>query len=216
MPETPKFRYDVDIRRFRDRRGRFVAQSRIAGYIDRTSISYALVVAERGKALAADPTNEQAFKEWYTQTRRELKQLHTAATIVALGGKEAALRFSNENGNAWAQSEAAIFQQLRYFDNFAYGVLNGTVNLNTMESRSAMYGLAIYSTFQNAVRIREETAGMNEELRETQSGNPCVDCAAERDKGWQPIGTLRRIGNSKCLTRCRCKFKFRKMKSQET
>ncbi len=37
----------------------------------------------------------------------------------------------------------------------------------------------------------------------------CPTCKAAVDAGWQPIGTLPKIGQSECISECHCFFRWR-------
>ena len=54
----------------------------------------------RTEELIAD-FSEAKFAAWSNGLRKDLLDLHNATTVIALGGKKAALRFSRESRDAW-------------------------------------------------------------------------------------------------------------------
>lgn len=204
-----KYKWFANIRRYRDRRGRFVAERTISGYVDSLTQALSTRIYNYTTALVED-FNEVGFIEWRNKTRSQLETLHNAVTVLALGGEAATIAMARENSPVWGYAEAAQAQQLGFFDAFVLGIIAGVVSQGNMANRASMYGLAGFATYQNAVRIREEVAenGYRFEKRVLQSQNPCEDCIAEWRRGWQPIGTLRRLGDSVCRSRCRCYFVY--------
>lgn len=210
MPQRQRYKWYANVRRYRTRAGRFVAGTQVAQAVDAAAARFAAKLRSSTQALV-DDFSEQAFTQWATQTRRQIEAMHRAVTTIALGGKRASLQFATSNASAWADADAALAAQLRYFDRFTLGIVSGSVPVNNaMAVRAAMYARAAYGTYQNAVRIRELVSGMNEEQRVLGSGNPCADCLVEAALGWRPIGSLRRIGDSVCRANCRCRFIYRR------
>lgn len=82
----------------------------------------------------------------------------------------------------------------------------------TFVSRAEMYGNAAWSAPQQIVRQAVSSLAIfDEEMREhLGEDTPCSTCAHQAAMGWQPIGTLRAIGDSICMSGCHCRFLFRK------
>jgi hypothetical protein len=60
------------------------------------------------------------------------------------------------------------------------------------------------------VRRRDHQGfGGQQERRFLHAAEHCPDCVDVAGRGWVPIGTLPRIGDSQCRTRCRCTFSYR-------
>ena len=58
----------------------------------------------------------------------------------------------------------------------------------------------------------EKRAGMTEERNFLEpDADHCQECWDEAAKGWSPLGTLIPIGERTCLTKCQCKFEYRRM-----
>lgn len=212
MPK-PKYQWYHNVRRYRDLSGRFVAQKTITSHVDQSAASFAARIKTDTQAMIDNFTNER-FIKWAQDTRQLIKEMHTAYTVIALGGKKAAIEFSTTNASVWADADAAIATQLRYWDQFIFGAVVGQVPFNgRFADRASMYAEAGFNTYQNGLRMREMVAGVDEERRIQNSSRPCSDCIVEAAQSWQPMGTLRRIGDSQCGARCRCYFEFRKRPS---
>lgn len=205
------YKWFSNVRRYRDPSGRFVSQAAITEHIDRLASSYSARLRERGDALAADFTADE-FYNLAAEVRRDLEQMHNAVAVIALGGLASASANAYSDGEVWRQVGEAVGAELRFFDSFMFGVVAGVVSLGNFANRLSMYPLMAYATYENAVRAREANAeGYDEERRDCAlDGATCDDCLIEARLGWQPVGTLRRIGNSACRGRCRCRFRFRK------
>lgn len=208
MP-TENYKWYPDVRRYRDRAGRFVSQDRITAHVTQTIANFSEWIAERTYGLIDDFTIDN-FAVWANEVRAEIRAMHHAMTIVALGGKDASIAFNTQNAQLWHYTEEALARQMRYFDNFVFSVMTGQVPLDgRMVNRARMYSQSGFGAYQNAIRMREGFAGAQEERRVQYSVNPCDDCTEYADEGWQPVGTLPEIGDSQCGGNCRCEFEFR-------
>jgi len=100
---------------------------------------------------------------------------------------------------------AAIAREYKYFEKFVKQVL-GAVNA---AARAGMYAEAGRGTYEEARAEAMKASGKTEERRLLGIADHCSDCVAEANKGWQPIGTLRAIGDSLCKSNCHCRKEFR-------
>lgn len=197
------FTWDAKLRKFRDKNGRVISDARIRRYVDLVCSSLALIFIARAEKLRNDFTAEN-FQVWNIQTRIDIKSLMNAMIMIAFGGRD------QMTEKAWDRAEAVTEFQIHYFEPFAVGVVNGSVPIDgTFPVRTGMYALAGHNAHEDGVRLRETEADMTEERRFTRSGNPCPDCETEAGIGWAPIGSLREIGDSVCLSNCRCYMEFR-------
>lgn len=78
-------------------------------------------------------------------------------------------------------------------------------------ARAELYGAAPWPSSVNLVRARAVGSRVFGLERRTHVGSdkPCEICVGEQDAGWVPIGTLRSIGDSPCLSQCHCHFAYR-------
>lgn len=197
------FYWDKKVRKFRDDNGRIISDDRLRRYIDAVCSGLAIVFIARAERLRNHFTADN-FGIWNTQTRIDLMALHYAMMIMAFGGQ------SEMSAPQWTKAEDRIKFHAGFFDSFASDVITGKVEMNgNFPVRTSLYALGGYSTYDEGVRLRETDEGMTEEKRNTTSGNPCTDCETAAGLGWSPIGSLPDIGDSVCITRCRCYFLFR-------
>lgn len=196
--------------------GKPVPPAALRSAVEALSLALLLLFSTRAKTVlsaAADfeadaATSEiytAALKTWNEETRRELSAAHLAMVAVAFGG------FQNASGAALEIGEQFARVQLGFFNQFAAGVFSGAIPLNgTFTARTEMYAAAVYPSYENAVRAR--MLGSNPELQERRvlgAADHCPTCVTQASLGYQRIGTLKAIGNSECLSRCRCFFQFR-------
>lgn len=203
MPET--YTWNSAKRRFVDADGKTVPIGTVRSWIDDFAVSIAVLFAERaGRVVSEAEINIDDLTAWYTVTQRELEDGHRAATVIAYGG------LSQMTDSEWQEAEGAIREQMGFWEAFAAGVFVGTIPIDgRFPARTAMYGDAIYGTYENNVRRREAQAGMDEERRVLGAADHCEDCVLAASLGWRSIGTLPAIGDSACKSRCKCHFEYR-------
>lgn len=195
------FTWDPDKRKFVDAGGHVVSEAKLRNWV--ASMTDASASKFTARALRVKGGTKDA-EDWAIEMRTDLDSLHNVATIVAGGG------VGQMRDEFWRYAEDEIAFHLGYFSNFAAGVLSGQVEKNdAFVQRNALYAEAGYPTFENALAIREFSAGLNLHRRVLSPGENCVDCIQFAGMGWQTRGQLPRIGDSICRTRCRCHFKFK-------
>lgn len=141
--------------------------------------------------------------EWVRRFTEVLWPLHVAAGMAGAGREQFAAA-------EWTVVDAAIARQAGYLERFARLVLGGSVPPGAgFLARGALYMASAWSTSENVRRAGAMLAGRTEERRFLGLSEHCKDCVDEAEKGWQPIGTLRRIGDSACHVHCKCTFGFR-------
>lgn len=214
MPQQQtRYRWYQNVRRYRARNGRFISQDTITKHIHETTEAFKASVLARTLSLTEDFSFEK-FNDWATTLRAEIRAMHNAVTMIALGGKEATTKLSGSNAEIWRQAEVEMNRQTAFFDRFMLQAVSGAIKFDgAFVNRAGMYADAGYTTYQNMVRMREFEGGMNQERRTLGFvlTNHCDDCSALSDLNWQPMGSLPQIGDSQCGSRCKCSFEFRKI-----
>lgn len=152
-----------------------------------------------------------SLPEWQSQMRTTLKDMHANAAMVARGGR-------NQMTPAdWGKVGAQLKAQYKRLDQFAMDIFTGKQRLDgRMLRRAQMYGEAVRSTHQEM--RRRMMAQLGREMLERRIlgiAEHCPDCLDYAARGWQPLGTLPPIGESQCLTHCRCHFEFREVGQRE-
>lgn len=80
---------------------------------------------------------------------------------------------------------------------------------NWITARAALYLMATWSTYQAGQHSLHTALGKKEERRVLGPAEHCPDCLESARRGWQPIGTLPAIGDSRCFVFCQCHFEYR-------
>ena len=110
---------------------------------------------------------------------------------------EAALSLGSEEWRSQADFARDMKQELLEEDKKPDG---------TLLVRVGLYATAGWAMWQGLRGIEAPILGAVEEERILGAADHCPDCLDEAAKGRQPIGTLRRIGDSICLSNCHCTF----------
>ena len=110
----------------------------------------------------------------------------------------------------------AVARQVEYLNVFTREVLDGTVPLAPpLVARAEMYGSAAWQEVQEAYRdVTIPSGGPGTRVEERRIlGHPetdhCDECPELAERGWQPAGTLPRIGSTPCRSACLCHWAFR-------
>lgn len=196
--------------------GRSVPRSAVRKTVDDFAASLLLIFLLRARGvleaiarIESEENGEQIFQDalssWFIEIRSQIKSANLAAASIAFGG------LRNISASELEIAEQFGRDQISWFANFAAGVFGGSVNLNgNFAARTGMYASAVFSSYENANRIRESRSDKNnEERRILGASDHCTTCLSEAAKGWVALGSLKPIGNSECKSRCRCHFQFR-------
>lgn len=145
--------------------------------------------------------------EWLRDMEERILARHAAAAALARGG----LAQMTDDDRQWLRGE--VLGQYGYLDGFEADQRRADAAGKPMSdaairARAEMYNQAARGTYEEMRRRSEAARGMRFEQRFLTVGENCDDCEAEAGKGKQPVGTLRRISDSVCLTRCHCWFQF--------
>jgi hypothetical protein len=145
------------------------------------------------------------LQEWYDTMRAHMKRTHVIAGSIAKGG------WKQMTQADWGRLGAMTKREYAYLNRFARQLASGQIALEgKVVQRAGMYANAGHKTYQENLRIRAAEYSYREERRLIGArGESCDDCIVEAAKGWQPIGTLRPIGDSQCVSNCGCYFEFR-------
>lgn len=148
---------------------------------------------------------EITLEEWEYWMREHIRTLHNIAGMAASGGRD------NMSPALWAFAGFLVLQQFGFLSGFARDIatnpeqwLNGRAI-----SRMRLYLYAEWGTMEGFINQQRQAQGYTEERRVLGQADHCPDCIAYAAQGWQPIGTLPRIGDSVCVTNCQCIFEYR-------
>jgi hypothetical protein len=193
------YRWDKNSLRYIDQRGRFVKSADV-----RKALSDVVNANKRQiRALARQLNNGTlSVQQWQASMETAVRDLHLGATMAGKGGIGAMTQ------RDWGLAGQRIQFHLRKLDGMARDVEAGRISAGRVKARAEMYANAAVGVLENS-RREAATGVMTHERRVLGSSEHCAVCIEEAAKGWQPLGTLRRLMDSPCLSNCRCAFRFK-------
>jgi hypothetical protein len=203
---APIFVYDPRTLRYRDlKTGRFLAEAEVRAavdsIIDKEAQSFRAIAAK----LNAGIIN---LAEFHLQMESGVKRLHIAMALAGNGG------VNNVSNADLGYIGMQIKKQYQFLNSLTKQIRNGTQKLDgTLLARVELYAQSARGTFEDTKRRSARNTGLQEEMRKLGPSDHCSGCLAEARKGWQPVGTLRRIGDTPCKGRCHCTFLYRRSNS---
>lgn len=200
--KLPLFDYDRRVHRYRDRSsGRFVAWREVRTQLDRVYDGLSDRMENLTRKLIA---NEIDVGDWLVGMADELKTAHVISRVIAVGGIE------RMTPSDWGAIGRQLREEYQFLGRFALQIIEGKQKLNgSAVMRSRMYAQAARSFYEDSQRDAHAAVGYTHERRVRHAQESCDDCIEYESRGWQPIGTLPTIGDSKCKTNCRCTFEYR-------
>ena len=198
----PRYQWNAGLGRFIDARsGRMVPFKDVRNALERVMQAGRRNIRQYSEALV---NGDITLAQWQRGMAAEIKTLHVTAALSAKGGYQAMAP------RDWALAEREIERQMRYLSRFKDDIRSGDQELDgRLVTRADLYGQAPRGTFEELKRATAEVKAYNAERRVLGVADHCATCLVEAGKGWQPLGTLRRIGDSECVTNCHCEFVFK-------
>lgn len=202
FPPANAYRTLRRIREHARRRLKGEAEAFLAAYgtkpkpkADESGVSQKAALAEH---LSAD------VRGWFAGIKGLLASLYRAAAAALLGGE---VREGDPESVDLEKVQAAQFD---FLDGFEAATLDGSQSLDgTFANRAELYGAATWGVAQDVVRAKAIRDGMLYERRVHGGPDlPCATCDEQQGVGWQPINTLKSIGDSPCQSNCHCAFAF--------
>lgn len=201
MPVDGPYTWDPTVGRYRDFRGRYVAESAI-----RQALDAEIRQLDREVAVIVQQLREGVLTvdEFEQLLRSIVKDANLLGAAVAVGG--------------WDQLGAADFgrvgrrlrDEYRFLSDFAEAIARQVQPLDgTLLMRAQMYVRGARTLFEAVRKGQQQDVGMDEERSILHPADHCDDCLNEAAAGWQPIGTLIPIGERQCLANCRCTMIYR-------
>lgn len=134
---------------------------------------------------------------------RELAYTHLAAAAGLRGGYL-----------AWGPLDSVAFEglmleQIGYLARWMQQIDAVLPGAALSAARMRLYAQAARGTAEQVRRLSMIRGGAREERRVLGFADHCPDCVVYAGLGWQPVGTLPRITNSKCRVHCKCRFEYR-------
>jgi len=199
---TPQYGWNKKAQRYYDlSSGTFVASKDIRAALDASIVAGKKEIDNLTQKLLK---SQISLADWQTQMAHTIKLQHVAAASLSVGG------WAQATPAVWGRAGAELKKQYAFLQRLALQIESGKQPLNgSLVVRASMYGEAQRSTYEQSRRAEMKTGGAVEERRELHPGKTCGDCHDQAVLGWQPIGTLKRIGDSQCRMNCNCTFSYR-------
>lgn len=130
MVRKSEWSWDGSVKRYREKNGRFLAESRVVQFRD-NALNLATKRATQYAEQVADGTiTPAAFK---TKMRRAIKDVYGAEYAFGRGG------FKNMTADDWDKVGQAVRRQFDYLDNFVAQIEKGEVSAAQIANRAKMY-----------------------------------------------------------------------------
>ena len=136
-----------------------------------------------------------------------MKIVHALSAALSLGG------WFNVKPSDWGRVGSLTKWQYERLTNFANEIASGKQALDgRFTLRVNMYAKAARGTGEEIARAVAAENGYTKERRILGVADHCrtagglQGCVELAEKGWEPIGTLPRIGDTPCRTNCHCHF----------
>lgn len=199
---TPAYQWDDRSQRYINTASkRFVSRDQVRAALD--------IALDRSKNEVARLSRELVngrigLADWQLNLSRELKNMHLASASLAKGG------WAQMTQSDFGRTGQIVRQEYGHLARFAQDIKEGRQLLDgSLLRRANMYALSPTGTYEEVARRNMLSSGKLEEKRVLGGADHCADCVRLADGEWHPIGSLPRIGQSVCMTNCRCRFVYR-------
>lgn len=148
---------------------------------------------------------EISLASWQSSMMEQIKITHISSAALSQGG------WAQMTQSDWGATGQLIRQQYDYLRNYAADIASGEQALDGRALvRSDLYADAANGTFWEMDKRGHLADGYDEGRRVLEPGaDHCDDCEEYASEGWMPIDEIPEIGNSQCMTRCRCEIEYR-------
>lgn len=200
-PLTPDYYWNEKLRRYQNvYTGRIVSNAEVRAGLDAVILS----AKQETRTLTASLLNgEISINDWQDRMAYLLKTQTLASYALAKGG------WAQMTPSDWGKAGAELKKEYAYLQRFALDIQNGKISFDgRILTRADLYTERARGTFEDVRREIARQAGFDRERRLLGIADHCRDCVREANKGWQPLGTLRAIGDSICKSNCHCNFDF--------
>ena len=153
------------------------------------------------------PQDRQAIDAWAVSMTGQQRALYQAALRLVIGDREPT-----------AQEARLLRQyldrQFGYLRSFQRALTTGRQARNgTLAARMGLYGQTVRGFASQVQRLHATLQGMRYEINRMGAvEHHCSECPEITALGWQPIGSLKPIGERECLVNCKCYLEYAREK----
>lgn len=197
-----QYTYDVISRSYRNvSTGRYVPATEVRSAVDQVIDAQESNFTSTASQLIS---GQITLADFQRQTAANIKTLHIATGLAANGG------VNNAGPDDIAHINDLIDRQYQFLRNMGNDIEMGTQPMDgRLLARVRLYAHAARGTYEDVVRRLARVGGALQEKRVLGVADHCIGCLEQVTLGWQPIGTLKDIGDTPCYTLCRCHFIFK-------
>lgn len=144
---------------------------------------------------------------FFGRAKKYVRELVVAGVLAVAGPGPA-----NQTDAIVQATQQQVAEQIEYLEKFEAKIVSEAKPLDgTFVANAEQYGNVAWGPPQQVIRDASTTLAIfDEEMREhIGEDTPCSTCSHQAALGWRPIGTLRAIGDSECMSGCHCVFRFR-------
>lgn len=194
-----RYTWDRNSLRYRSSTGRFVSQRSVKQSLN----SFVRRAQKEIVSLATEvSTGAISIPEWQRQTANLVKSTRLASAAAAKGG------WAQMTQSDYGRVGQGLREQYKYLRKFAKDIKRG-IPAGTVRNRAGMYAQGASGVYEET-RRREAKAVFTQERNILGRSEHCKKCIEQTARGWVKVGELIPIGSRTCLSRCRCRYQFRK------
>lgn len=201
-PDLSRYGWNANARRYVYLpTGRFVAANDLRAAVD-TVID---ATTQDIRALAQQLVDGTlTIAQWQSRMQGDLKALYVACGVAAGGG------FAQMSQSDYGYLGSLIKPQYQYLRDFAAQIASGQQAMDgSLVARSALYAQAARGIFYAMAQNLAQEGGCTQARRVLGGYDHCNGCVTQAAKGWQPLADLVFIGDTECLSNCRCSVELR-------
>ena len=200
--EGSGYQYDRNSQRYRSTRsGQWISQSKMDALTGKWVEQQREKVQEIGDRLIDGTIN---VAEWEKETAKALKQAHLGEYVLGKGG----LRRMTQAD--YGRVGARLRGEYDYLRGFTEAINNNEVgSVEQFKARLDLYVNKTRTTYELGRGEAHLADGFLWERRVLSAAEHCASCPVFAAMGWQPAGTLPRIGeDSECRGNDKCSFEY--------
>lgn len=194
--------WDPSIARYRDKAtGHLVSEAKVLKLTDKFIVKAVQTNIETNTQRMID--GKITLTDWQHRVAKDIKDANKVAILAGRGGKNAMEQ------SDWGRLGGRGTFQYSKLNNFAQEIFDGKLTPKQVMMRAKQYARSARTLYFDGQRAAKSAAGYAEEMRVLSPAEHCDDCPGLAGY-WAPVGTLPAIGQTQCMTNCKCTMRYRK------